>query len=120
MVVVCKGGERGLGLPGHVGVGVAKPILVHLHDAVRRQIQVLARLSAVGQLVLDEAEHKPTVDAFLNSGLFGWIWNANRESYESSIATSDRATESCIELDTCWISAPIRLISEYRRVGRAA
>src|SRR3954447_23216826 len=62
-VVLRQDLERGLGLPGHIRVASAEPPFVHLYNAIRCHIQVVARLStgAVRQRVLDEGEHKRTV-----------------------------------------------------------
>ena len=48
LVVLGQRGERGLGFPWHVGVGVAMAVLEDFDNGVASQVQVLARV-AVGR-----------------------------------------------------------------------
>ena len=64
-VVLGDGGEGGLGLPGHVGVGISSAALQHLDDAQAGQIQVETGI-AIGagrKAVEREEEHEGAVDA---------------------------------------------------------
>jgi hypothetical protein len=60
--VVGDGGERGLGLPGHVGVGLAAPVLEDLDHAAAGQVQVGVGVAAVRQVVAGEGVDKGAVD----------------------------------------------------------
>src|SRR5258708_19142089 len=64
MVVVGESGERGLGFPGHIGVGVARTVFEHLDHAITGYIQVQARVVAVRQMVEYEGVHEGGVNAF--------------------------------------------------------
>src|SRR5260370_30738655 len=63
-VVVREGGERGLGFPGHVGVGVTEAVLEYFEHAVTSHVKVLTWVATVRQVVRCEGTHKRGVDAF--------------------------------------------------------
>src|SRR4029453_14170546 len=61
--MVGERGERGLGLPGHVGVGMAEAALEDLDHAGAGHVQVQAGVAAVRQVVAGEGVHEGAVDA---------------------------------------------------------
>src|SRR6266700_337385 len=63
MVVVGESGERGLGFPSHVGVGVAKTVFQHLDHTITGHVQVRARVAAAWQIVVCEGVRERGVDA---------------------------------------------------------
>ncbi len=64
MVGVGESGERGLGFPSHVGVGVARTVFEHLDHAITGHVQVRTRVAAVRQMVGCEGVRERGVDAF--------------------------------------------------------
>jgi hypothetical protein len=64
MVIVGESGERGLGFPSHIGVGVAKTVFEHLDHAITGHVQVRTRVSAMRQMVGCEGVRERSVDAF--------------------------------------------------------
>src|SRR6266581_48656 len=64
MVVVGESGERGLGFPSHVGVGVAKTVFQHLDHTITGHVQVRTGVAAVWQMVGCEGVREGGVDAF--------------------------------------------------------
>ena len=63
-VVVREGGERGLGFPGHAGVGVTEAVFQYLDHTVTGHVKVLTRVAPVRQVVGGEGTHERGVDAF--------------------------------------------------------
>src|SRR5207245_8913406 len=61
-VVVREGGERSLGFPGHVGVGVTKAVFEYLDHAVTGHVKVLSRVATVRPVVGCEGAHSCGVD----------------------------------------------------------
>src|SRR5215471_12304314 len=61
--VVGESGERGLGFPGHVGVGVAEAVLQDFDHAPTGHVEVLAGIAAVRPAVADEGAREGGVDA---------------------------------------------------------
>src|SRR6266542_3865647 len=57
-------GERGLGLPWHVGVDAAAAVLEHLDHSGARRVEVYMRVVAVREVVAGEGVHERGVDAF--------------------------------------------------------
>src|SRR5262249_45546200 len=57
-VVRGDGGERGLRLPAHIGIGNTVTVLVDLHDAVAGQVQVVARVAIGAVLMTVQGEEK--------------------------------------------------------------
>src|SRR5712692_7343266 len=64
MVVVGESGERGLGFPSHVGIGVARTVFEYLDHAITGHVQVRTRVAAVRQMVGCEGVRERGVDAF--------------------------------------------------------
>src|SRR5262249_31001366 len=62
-IIVCKGSERGLRLPSHVWIRIAQAAFENLDHSVTGHVQVLARVTAVRQIVNREGVHERGVDA---------------------------------------------------------
>jgi hypothetical protein len=60
---VRQGGERGLGLPQHIGVALTTAPIEHLNQAVACHVEIFVRCNAARQVVTRERVHEHGVNA---------------------------------------------------------